>query len=270
MKINIFNYLNYKDYLKAVLKDTKPARGALAKMARGAPCQPSYLSQVLNGKPHLSFDQAYNIGEHIGLTSLESEFFLELLQFSKVASPRLRDRVRSKIEHLKSESQQVSKRLSRVEGLAAEEQAFYYSSWIPTAIHVCTDIPLLQTIDSLSHYLQLPRTVVEKTLLKLAEMGLVTREENGKWKHSGKQSHVERHSPYFLLHHQNWQQQALSAILEPSQSGLHFSGIYAISESDFERLKEFLLSQLADLNKNASASTSERLVCFNCDWFWAR
>ncbi len=264
MSLSIYNYISYKEYLREVIKAEK--RGGIARLARHATCQPSYLSQVLSRKMQLSDDQLFGISQYLSLNSLESEYLLELLHLEKASSAGLRERIRAKLKKIKEEGQGIGKRINREESLREEDQQYYYSSWIPAAVHVCTDIPNLQFTDAMAGYLQLPKSIVEKTLARLEKMEMVTKKDN-RWLHSGKSSHIDRRSPSFLAHHQNWRNYSLTAASKTENNGIYFSGVYAISESDFEKLKEKILTYVADINSMVSKSPSEKVVCFNCDWF---
>lgn len=264
MNLSVFNYLEYKAFLRDVIRGE--SRGGTARLARSAGCQPSYLSQVLTRKMHLSDDQLFGISLSLSLDSLESEYLLELLHLEKAVSGAFRERTRAKLKKIKEEGQGIGKRIKREENLNEEDQQYYYSSWIPAVVHVCTDIPHLQAAEAIAGHLQLPKSIIERTLARLEKMKLVTKKEN-RWVHSGKSSHVDRRSPYFLAHHQNWRNYSLAAASKTDEGGICFSGIYAISESDFEKLKEKILTYIADVNQTVSKSPSERVVCFNCDWF---
>lgn len=264
MSLTVFNYSSYKDYLREVVRAEK--RGGIARLARHACCQPSYLSQVLSRKMQLSDDQLFGISQYLSLNSLESEYLLELLHMEKATSTGLRERIRTRLKKIKEEGQGIGKRIKREENLKEEDQLYYYSSWIPAAVHVCADIPALQFTETMAGYLQLPKSIVERTLARLEKMEMVTKKDN-RWLHSGKSSHIDRRSPAFFSHHQNWRNYSLTAASKTEDGGIYFSGVYAISESDFEKLKEKILTYIEDVNLTVSKSPSERVVCFNCDWF---
>ena len=64
MIINVFNFKEYKAYLSEKISWLgKTEKGIRQKIAEQIGCQPSYLSQVLNGKPDLTLDQAYKLNQ---------------------------------------------------------------------------------------------------------------------------------------------------------------------------------------------------------------
>jgi uncharacterized protein (TIGR02147 family) len=268
-KLSIYNYLDYKLFIKHVISSSQPKRGALSQLAKHAGCQASYLSQALKGKVHLSSDQVFGIGRFLGQSEEETEYFLALLNYARASGLELRARIKSQLEGRKHKMQKISKHLEREKSVLPEmDHAFYYSSWTVAAIHVCTDIPSLREPETIAKYLQVPEVLVLATLKRLESMGLVLH-EGSKWIHSGKQSHVDRQSPFFNFHLENFHQQARVAS-QSQNEGTQFSGIYAVSEETFHAMKEGALAVLKRMNGLALSSASERVACFNIDLFWLR
>ncbi len=77
----IFKYDNYIKFLENYLSQLpKKGRGELNRIAQFAGVHPSLMSQVLSGSKNLSLEQAQLVAEYLGLTHLESEFFMTLVQ----------------------------------------------------------------------------------------------------------------------------------------------------------------------------------------------
>ncbi|MCX6124417.1 MAG: DUF4423 domain-containing protein [Proteobacteria bacterium] len=248
----------------------KPSRGALSRFSRGAGCQSSYLSQVLNGKAHLSADHVYGIALLLKLGALETDYFFELLNVARATSKKLRIRIEAKLQEIRENAQSLIKLLSREDHALREiDQTFYYSSWVVAATHVCTDVPLLQEPHQIAQYLQIPVDLVLSTLIKLESMGLVIR-SGPRWIHSGNQSHVNKTSPLFRSHLQNCWNQAMLDCQLVETGGTHFAGLYAVSDAAYQAMKQVLVADLQQINRIASASESQRIACIYHSIFWLR
>jgi uncharacterized protein (TIGR02147 family) len=266
MDISVVNYKDYKKFLREYISGTKPQRGIISRLAQAANCQPSYLSQVLNSHVHLTPDQALAMGEFLNLSSLELDFFLLLVDHARSGSSKLKKRLESKIEEIKSKNEDLSQRLSRPKVELTENQAVYYSSWLWAALHVLVDIPQFQSTTAIAKKMRIEESAALSCLERLEQMGFIKREQ-GHWKHSGVEIHLPKESPLISMHHNNWRQLGVLKSQQHIESDLHFTGVYAIGAADFEKIKELILKNLMQVTKMAGTSPSEKLVCINHDFF---
>src|SRR5262249_55560726 len=84
-----FAYSAYRPYLIA-LCDQPEAKGMRKQLATVAGCQPSYLSQALHGRVHLTEDHLAGIAEFLQLKADEAEFLLLLLREERAGTSVLR------------------------------------------------------------------------------------------------------------------------------------------------------------------------------------
>jgi uncharacterized protein (TIGR02147 family) len=278
MEISIWNYSDYKKYLRARSRALNLRRGFLSRLADAAGCQPSYLSQVLNSKVQLTPDQACSIASHLELSENEATYFLALVDLARAGSPLLKQRLSKQIFDLKTRAQKISERLQRPASQIADDQIVYYSSWTYSALHILSSTREFQTVDALSERLNIDREHVLNQLKQLESMGLVINEA-GRWRHSGEELHLPATSPLISMHHANWRSRALMKAQAniadqhslPAQrlsaQGLHFSGVYAISREDVQTIREILLRAIEAANKVVGPSASEELVALTCDFF---
>ena len=94
MKKSIFKYQSYKTYLE----DSLLCKGKKGTFAKFVGCQPSFISQVLKGKPDLSLEQGLLANDFFEHSAAEAEHFLLLLQFHRAGSKRLRDHFKTQIQ----------------------------------------------------------------------------------------------------------------------------------------------------------------------------
>jgi uncharacterized protein (TIGR02147 family) len=266
MSITIWNYKDYKKYLKAVTESARPQRGVILRLATGAGCQPSYLSQVLAREVQLTPDHAFSLAEHLGLAPDERKYFCLMVDLARAASPKLRADLDRQLNEIRDANTDVGKRIEREKRLPEIHQALYYSTWLLGAAHILTAIPEYQTLSAAARRLQVSEPVMVEVFQRLVEMGLVTK-DGSRWKYSRGEFHLPKDSPLIALHHQNWRARAVLDAQSSAGHGLHFSGAYAVGRDDLERLKQVFLDALKVANKIAGPAASEELVCIACDVF---
>jgi len=266
MKISVFEFSDYKLFLKEVVNDQDAPKGIVSKLAKAAGCQQSYLSQVLGLNAQLTPDHAYGISEYLNLSPDESEYFLCLVDYARASSLKLRQKIQKNIDKLRTQSLDISKKLNRENSELQQFQTLYYSSWIWSALHIAVSISAFSTTEALAKELNLPTRKVVSYLETLEKMGLVAR-KNGLWLHSGTETHVPKNSPLVSLHHNNWRQKAILSSQTGESNNTHFTGIYSISQSDYKKIQSMILEYLSSINKVASPSTCETAVCLNIDFF---
>jgi DNA-binding Lrp family transcriptional regulator len=189
-----------------------------------------------------------------------------MVDYGRSSRPTLRHLFEKKMKDLKTKQEKIGERLQRESLQDAENLAKYYSSWQLSAIHILTSIPEFQKVETISEKLNISTEQCASHLRELEKTGLVVNEKN-LWKYSGKQMHVPENSYLVNLHHNNWRQQATLNSQLMSPESVHFTGVYSISNDDYETLKEITLKVIETMNKKATASGAEDLVVFCCDLF---
>lgn len=84
--MEVFKAKSYISFIKKQINDNHSVYGYKAKLAEAMGAQRSYLSQILNEKVHITLEQAERLSRYWRLTSLESEYFLDLVSFDKAGS----------------------------------------------------------------------------------------------------------------------------------------------------------------------------------------
>jgi uncharacterized protein (TIGR02147 family) len=230
--VDLFRYSDYKLYLKDKFY-TYPSHGhgIQAKVAEVCGCNPSYISQVLNGVPHLTLEQTVAISDWLGHNKLEGKYFLTLVQMSKAGSLALKKVFQEEAAELKQSSLNIKKRVRSDVDLTSEEQATYYSDWVYAGIHVALTIPSLRTVDTISNHFQISHKKVHKILKFLDSVNLAKREG-------------DQYLPT-----------------------MHYSTVVSLSRKDFEKLHGTLLKVIEEFQAVVKPSPEEELASFNMDFF---
>lgn len=98
----VYEYSSYRSFLKQVLvqRKKKNLRYSLRAMAKQIRLTPAGLSQVMNGRKHLSVETAYRIAESLGLDDTQTEYFTTLVESEKTKSLEHKDVLLRKIRAL--------------------------------------------------------------------------------------------------------------------------------------------------------------------------
>jgi uncharacterized protein (TIGR02147 family) len=266
--IDLFKYDSYKAYvLDFVQQQTR--RGGFRRIALALRVNSSMISQVFRGTLHLSHEQAYALGEHIGLNPLEKEYFLLLVNRDRAGTPSLRQFYETLLSGVRARASNLSQRVSPHVVLNEEQRAVFYSDWTYSAIRLLSSIRGPNTIDMISEELRLPREKIRTVLDFLVRHGLCT-EENGAYSIGLSKTYLEYGSPHLSRHHANWRLKAMEVhpVLKPSE--LAFSSPMTLSFDDFVRVRATLANTIEQVHRILEPSENEVLACLNIDWFEVR
>ncbi len=267
ISIKIYDYSDYKSYLRDGVANSEESWGAMTKLAKAAGCQRPYLSRVLNGKSHLSSSQLFGIARFWKLSEEETEYLLGLLEIERSVLLSYKEYWLRKLHEKRKENESLAKKVNRqVISDSSENDLVYYSSWYWTAIHILTSIPQFQTEKSIAEKLSLPIAQVRTVLQTLESWGAVRREE-GLWKFGSREQHVSKRSPLAAFHHSNWRNQAILDAQKQTTGGVHFTVVQSLSKRDYEKIKSLVLETIQAISTIAGPSAEEKLMCFTCDFF---
>lgn len=265
MDKNVFEFAHYRPYLAARL-EAKGARGHKTQIATAMSVQPTYISQVLQESAHLSLEQAEAANNFLNHTAQESHFFMLLLQKDRAGTKTLREYFKKQLDEILKSRMVLIERLGKSQQLAEKDRSWYYSSWVPSAVHIATTVPTLRTIELISTALQMPSEKVLEALERLEEMGLV-RKEGFEFYPGLQEIRLGKDSHYILKHHTNWRLKAMQSLELEKIQELHYSGVVSLSKGDVDRIKDRLLEVIKDSIEIVKGSKEEELFCLNLDFF---
>lgn len=266
MDKSVFEYSSYKSYLGAKAGATGTRRGVKMAMAKAINCQPTYVSQVLHGKAHLSLEQAEILNGFFSHSRDEAFFFLLLVQKDRAGTRTLRDFFQEQIEDVLKKRLILTKRLGAKESLSEIHQSTYYSSWIYAALHIALTIPELRTRDALSDYFHLPVRKITESLDFLISTGLIKATKEG-YEVTNSQIRLGNDSINILKHHTNWRLQATEALDREQLTDMHYSGVVSLSRADVVKVKNIFLDAVKESQALIKDSKEEELCAVAIDFF---
>ena len=90
--MNIYIYSNYSTFLRNYIKGLpKNGRGEINRIAENLRVHPTLVSQVLGGSKDFSLEQAHILSKYLGLNSMESDYFLLLVQKARAGTTDLKN-----------------------------------------------------------------------------------------------------------------------------------------------------------------------------------
>jgi uncharacterized protein (TIGR02147 family) len=257
----VFDFVDYKDYLKNSLE-----RGKQKRFAEFLRCQPAFLSQVLRGKPHLSLEQGMLATDYFRLTEQEREYFMASLQLARAGSVRLRNFFLARMEQIKASSARVASKIGSHEMLSDQAKARFYSSWKYALIHVLLTIPSDRPVEFLQERTGLSGKEISSVLEFLHEAGLISG-KSGKLSPTKKRIHLNAEDELVGTHHKNFRMLAVRELDDPKGGALHFSSAMTLSRADAERVKSVILETISQTESILRPSPEETVRVLNIDLF---
>lgn len=267
MKKNLFEYIDYKKYINEKIANS-PARGRgiKQKIAVHLKCQTAFVSQVLNGLPNFSLEQAVKLNSFFEHTKEESRFFLLLVQLERAGSNDLQNFFKAEIDEILEKRSDLKNRIDIKTTLKKVDQQVYYSTWLYACIHMLVAIPEIQTPQAISKHLNLPREKVLEVLDFLEETGLIQK-KGSRYEIGVTKIHLTKDSPQIQRHHTNWRMQAIRSIDINAPADLHYSTIVSMAHTDVPRVKEILIKAIEECRGVIRDSKEEKVQSICLDFF---
>lgn len=264
--MSVFDFEDYKLYLKNLLATSGETRGTRSKLAEKLNCNIGFVSQVLNGNSQFSLEHATLISEFLNLSEEETDFFLLLVQYERAGSEKLKSHFKRQISKIKKQRKEIKSRIKTSKDLTEADYGIYYSNWSYSAVHMTLSITQYQSKSALKEKLNLTLKQLDTVIQFLLEKGLII-EEKGLYKTGPTRIHLTRNSPLICQHHANWRIEAMKFIPRQVESNLHYSSVMTMSVSDSEKIKNVILKALEDIEVVLKPSPNEEVFSLGIDFF---
>jgi uncharacterized protein (TIGR02147 family) len=235
-------------------------------VAKHIGCQASYLSQILSGKPDLMLEQAHKLNGLFLHDKTESKFFMILVEMGRANSPELKQYYKDQLAELQTNRYDLKKRLKNTDQISHEDMDKYYSSWLYTAIHIALALPGLQEPSQIAKRFNLPESMVCDIIEFLQSAGLIEKVK-GQFEFTKMRIHLDRKSSFIQRHHINWRSQSLQSVEKNLKDDMHFSTVFAVEVSDFNKIKEIMTKTIANATEIIEPSKSEEIYAMTVDLF---
>lgn len=266
-KHSLFNSLSYRGWIQNHLKSLpKKGRGQLTRLAEHLRCNTTLISQIMSGSRDFSDEQAIETAQFFGLTGLEKEYFLLLVQLEKAGTTHLKDYLKQKLTDIKSQAQELKNRVITDRKLTEEERTTFYSNWIYSAIRLYCSLDQGKTLEEICDKFHLTRLRAQEALNFLVNTGLCE-EKKGVYRMGTQSTFVEQSSPHYLKHLTNWRLKAVAAAEEGQATNFLITAPMSLSQKDFEYIRESLMQTVKEVVARVKDSKEETTACMNIDFF---
>src|ERR1039458_749101 len=125
--MNIFDFTNYKIFVnKRIREMPKGGRGQYRKMANFLAVNSVNVSQIFHGERHLTVEQACELVDFFGLSDLESQYFIALIERERAGTQKLKLVIQKRLNEILDRSQDLKQRLKQEKQLSEETKAIFY------------------------------------------------------------------------------------------------------------------------------------------------
>jgi uncharacterized protein (TIGR02147 family) len=266
----VFIYTDYRLFLRSHFKSLpKAGRGQINKIASYVGMNSTLVSQILSGQKDFTLEQGQLVAEYLGLTDLESDYFLLLLQMERAGNKKLKDYFRKKIVETQEASLEIKNRITTERTLSEQDRAIFYSSWIYSAVRLYCSIGDGKTVDEICEHFHLERSKTLETLSFLTSCNLCM-QDGSIYKLGSQKTHLEQGSPYLPRHYANWRLKAIQRSENLEKHELMFTAPFSIHKKDFELLREEFLQIIKKLYSQVETTNPQDVACINIDLFWVK
>lgn len=262
-QFDIYQFNQYREYL--IIRLNKP--GARLSASHSINCHSTYLSRVLKSRANLSLEQAMRMNDVLNHDENQSHYFLLLVQMERAGTKELREYFLNQIQSIQENRRVLKNRIGKSNEVLKEHKTRYYSRWYYSAVHILVSISKYQTLEEIASYLKFKKQKVFEILEFLADCGLVIQNGN-RFEIGPTHIHVPKDDELSTLHHANWRQQAMLSLENNNDdNNINYTGVFSLSYSDVERIKENILSCLKENTKIVMDSKEEALYIYTFDFF---
>jgi uncharacterized protein (TIGR02147 family) len=178
--IPIFDYTNYRDFLRDYYKHRKELEGYTHRdfASETGMNSTAWLLHLVRGSKNLTTESAQRISKGLGFTKSESEYFENMVSFTQAQTPSAKD-----VYFQRMLAQKRRLKISRL----TEEQYEYYSKWYhPVIRSLVTKILWDEDYEILASHLvpSISAREAKASVQLLTKLGLISRNEEGEWSQS--------------------------------------------------------------------------------------
>lgn len=267
MRSVIYDFLNYRDYLKALAASQDGGgRGFKSQIAGALGISSSMISAILSGKKSMNQEQASDLADFLGLKDQEAEFLFLMVDHDRAGHHRLKERIQKRIDQERVRAQKISERVKKDKELSEEEKSIFYSSWIYSGVRILTSTSEFKSASDIAKRLNLPHATVNKVVEFLLAHNLCI-EKNGRIDMGPAYTHIDADSPFANKHRQNWRVKAIQKMDQQNDNDLFYVCPMSLSVKDAVRVRAILVNVIEEILGIMKPSPSEQAQCLNIDWF---
>ena len=263
--MNIFEENNYKTFVLNWIRQQEKPRGYLKNIANHLRVHTTMISHIFRGDLHLTLEQAIELCEFLNLSSLETEYFYEMVQFERAGSYKLKEIIKKKMKAITTRANLLKERLpNQQQELSELQKSIFYSNWTYSAVRLLATLNL-ESLNEIQNKLQIPKEEMTKVIEFLTSSGICEKNDN-KLISKNSLTHIGSDSPFILKHHQNWRLKSMQRFNSLGEEELCYTAPLTIAKKDMIVFRAKIIELIEDLKKIVQSTKPDSLACFNIDW----
>jgi uncharacterized protein (TIGR02147 family) len=263
---SIYDFTDYREFSKTWIDSQEGSRGLRGRLAEAMGISSTMMSLMMKGEKNLSLEQAAEAAEFFGLNERETDYFFLLVEFGKAGTHKLQVKLRRQIREAQTQAKKISNRIPKDADLTDEVKAVFYSSWIYSAIRILSAVDGFNDVGSIAKRLQISPQAAANAIDFLLENHLC-KKVNGKLTYGVARTHVASDSPFVNKHAQNWRLRGFQVMDHHNEDHLFYTKTMAVSAEAAEQIRRLLPAWVEEIDRISGPSDSEKVYCFNLDWF---
>lgn len=270
--MNIYNYLDYKIFLREALREKKlqvSASFTYDRMAKACGIQKTYLSRVLNSDDsHLSEDQLFLAATYLGMPREEHRYLDLLRAFQKSQSTQYRAGLQKEIDQLRDANQRSDSHLKAEKIPFTSDYAPYYLDPNVMLVHIFLAVERYRkNLRLLVRQLDLSEEYFSEILTKLEQMKLISLTDTG-YVLLKDSTHLPVDSPLYGPYRFMQRLKSLERIQKlPKGRTYNFTAVFSADEQVRKSIQTKFLEMLEYIEKIASNAADEEVYQINFDLF---
>lgn len=264
--MTVFDFSNYKEFLRHQIDTTQVRRGYHTRLAEAAGCSRSFLSQALSGDIDLTRDHAAGLCRFWNFQNLELEYFLSLVDLSRARTRTLQEHLTERLHKLRQDQNSLTTRVGRPKLVDERVESVYYSSWTLAAVHMLLTISKFRNAQDIADRLKLDLATVERVLNKLSDIGVIQYSETS-WRPLSTDMNLAETSALSATNHSNWRNKAIANLQDRKPDSVYYSSVFTLSQKDADKLRGLVKAFIMESRQMIVASPAQNLFCMNIDLF---
>lgn len=270
--MDVFNQLNYKDFIRDSLREKKrrvSASFTYDRMAKACGIQKTYLSRVLNSDDaHLSEEQLFLAARYLGLSG-DERFYLQLLRaHQKASTDAYKQELRAQIDTIRSANDRSERHLLAEKTVPTSDLSPYYLDPNVMLVHIFLAVARFKKdIRAMARQLNLSEEYVSDILTKLEQMKLIQLADDG-YALLKDSTHLPIDSPLYYPYRFMQRVKSLDRIQKlPREKTYNFSVVFSADEDARKAIKAKFLEFLEHIETLATSASDQEVYQINFDLF---
>lgn len=268
--MNIYEYSDYKTYLKEMCKLPGVTQKQLCTAAR---MQPPFLSRVLHAEAHLNDQQLFLILGAFNHNEEEREYLQLLLRYARASHQKYRDTLATAITATQRKKLALAEQLRQSTHLVEDPSGAaimeYYGTPHLQLIHMVLTIPAYQTdLAKLAQKLAVTESELIADIGRLHRLGLVTHDAKTRRAVSlNPHLHLDEGSWISKTNHALWRLEAMRHQRRPDKNNYQFTATICCDTASYEYLKNSIKTLIKEYSTYLQDKKSQKVYQLNVDLF---